>query len=113
MHYVKTGDGGRIAAVVEPPDIQEDWTDEEREAVWACYEDMIQMELPDDFDFDHIGRYSLADGGTLTDHGYEPPKETQAPDYEERITNVETRTDALETATDDMILLMADLIGGN
>ena len=35
------------------------------------------------------------------------------PTPEERLESVEKRTDALETTTDDMILLMADLIGGN
>ena len=34
------------------------------------------------------------------------------PTPEERIANVEQRTDALESTTDDMILLMADIIGG-
>ena len=36
------------------------------------------------------------------------PERTQ----EERLSKVEQRTDALESTTDDMILLMADLIGG-
>lgn len=31
---------------------------------------------------------------------------------EERLDKLEPRTDALEATTDDMILLMADLIGG-
>ena len=31
---------------------------------------------------------------------------------EERVNNVEQRTDALESANDDLILMMADLIGG-
>ena len=35
------------------------------------------------------------------------------PTQEERLESVEQRTDALESTTDDMILLMADLIGGN
>ena len=35
------------------------------------------------------------------------------PTPEERLESVEQRTDALESTTDDMILLMADLIGGN
>ena len=35
------------------------------------------------------------------------------PTPEERLSEVEQRTDALEYTTDDMILLMADLIGGN
>lgn len=35
------------------------------------------------------------------------------PTPEERLESVENRTDALESANDDMILLMAELIGGN
>lgn len=35
------------------------------------------------------------------------------PTPEERLDTVEQRTDALESTTDDMILIMADLIGGN
>ena len=31
---------------------------------------------------------------------------------EERVNNVEQRTDALESASNDLILMMADLIGG-
>ena len=34
------------------------------------------------------------------------------PTPEERLESVEKRTDVLESTTDDMILLMADLIGG-
>ena len=34
------------------------------------------------------------------------------PTPEERLSEVEQRTDALESTTDDMILLMADFIGG-
>ena len=34
------------------------------------------------------------------------------PTPEERLESLETRTDSLETTTDDMILLMAELIGG-
>lgn len=34
------------------------------------------------------------------------------PTAEERLNKLEPRTDALESTTDDMILLMADLIGG-
>ena len=40
----------------------------------------------------------------------EMPEPEPTPD--ERLYNVEQRTDALESTTDDMILLMADLIGG-
>ena len=35
-----------------------------------------------------------------------------APTSEERLDGVEKRTDALETTTDDMILMLADMIGG-
>ena len=37
----------------------------------------------------------------------------QEPTQDERLNSIEQRTDALESTTDDMILLMADLIGGN
>lgn len=40
----------------------------------------------------------------LTEQDFQP---------KDRLGEVEKRTDALETTTDDMILLMADLIGGN
>lgn len=35
------------------------------------------------------------------------------PQPEERLGQVEQRQDALETTTDDIILMMADLIGGD
>lgn len=35
------------------------------------------------------------------------------PTPEERLDKVEQRTDTLETITDDIVLMMADLIGGN
>ena len=35
------------------------------------------------------------------------------PTAEERLDKVEKRTDTLETTTDDIVLMMADLIGGN
>ena len=42
------------------------------------------------------------------------PEEVPEPEptAEERLDKLEPRTDALEDTTDDMILLMADLIGG-
>ena len=39
-------------------------------------------------------------------------EEMPEPTPEERLDKLEPRTDALEDTTDDMILLMADLIGG-
>ena len=43
----------------------------------------------------------------------EEAKIHREPTPEERLNSIEQRTDALESTTDDMILLMADLIGGN
>ena len=48
--------------------------------------------------------WNLAD-----DPVYPEPPETP----EERLDKVEQRTDTLETTTDDIVLMMADLIGGN
>lgn len=39
-------------------------------------------------------------------------EEMPEPTAEERLNKLEPRTDALEDTTDDMILMMADLIGG-
>lgn len=49
----------------------------------------------------------MAEALGLTEKDFMPK-----PCTEQRLDNVEQRTDALETTTDDMILLMADLIGG-
>ena len=43
----------------------------------------------------------------LSENDFQPQ-----PRPEQRLDEVEQRTDALETTTDDMILLMAELIGG-
>lgn len=43
----------------------------------------------------------------------DPVYPEQALTAEERLDNVEQRTDTLETTTDDIVLMMADLIGGN
>lgn len=45
----------------------------------------------------------------VDDHVYPEPEPTP----EERLDKVEQRTDTLETTTDDIVLMMADLIGGN
>lgn len=45
----------------------------------------------------------------VEDPVYPEPPETA----EERLDKVEKRTDTLETTTDDIVLMMADLIGGN
>lgn len=46
---------------------------------------------------------------TLTDDPVYPEPELSA---EERISNLETTTDELKSTSDDIILMMADLIGG-
>ena len=46
----------------------------------------------------------MMEAAGLTEQDFQP---------KDRLGEVEKRTDALETTTDDMILLMADLIGGN
>lgn len=47
---------------------------------------------------------------TLVD---DPVYSEPEPTPEERLDKVEQRTDTLETTTDDIVLMMADLIGGN
>ena len=44
---------------------------------------------------------------------YDPLYTEPEPTPEERLDKVEQRTDTLETTTDDIVLMMADLIGGN
>ena len=44
---------------------------------------------------------------------YDPVYTEPEPTPEERLDKVEQRTDTLETTTDDIVLMMADLIGGN
>ena len=44
---------------------------------------------------------------------YDPVYTEPEPTPEERLNKVEKRTDTLETTTDDIVLMMADLIGGN
>lgn len=64
-----------------------------------------------------VYRYKLVDGLVAqrtqaemdADYAARPAPE---PTTEERVNNVEQRTDALESANDDLILMMADLIGG-
>lgn len=69
------------------------------------------------YDERNVCRYKLVDGKVVErtqaemDADFDalpaPPLTT-----EERVNNVEQRTDALESANDDLILMMADLIGG-
>ena len=60
--------------------------------------DAIEKELNESFEFEKM-----------------PKDHDDSLSYEEIVEsmgNIESRTDALESTTDDMILLMADLIGG-
>ena len=64
-----------------------------------------------------IWRYKLVDGQPVERTAEEMDADYSArpappPTTEERMNNVEQRTDALESASDDIILMMADLIGG-
>lgn len=101
MHYIKTGDDNRVMAVFDPPEIPEEWTDEEKQAAMAYYDGMIQMDLPEDFDWEHIDRYGVNDDGTLTDYGYEPPPEPEDPDYPGRIETLENCMTALMEGIND------------
>lgn len=61
--------------------------------------DAIEKELNESFEFEKM-----------------PKDHDDSLSYEEIVEsmgNIKSRTDALESTTDDMILLMADLIGGN
>lgn len=43
---------------------------------------------------------------------YDPVYPTPEPTPEERISNLETTTDELKSTSDDIVLMMADIIGG-
>lgn len=62
----------------------------------------------------HVCRAVERDMTTEEEKSYTPAPPLPSPtyDYGQRIGSVEDRVNAIETTTDDMILLMADLIGG-
>ena len=68
------------------------------------------------FDFDPEWESEWAEGETEIKQAWklvdDPVYPDPEPTPEERISNLETTTDELKTTSDDIILMMADLIGG-
>ena len=60
--------------------------------------DEIEKELNDSFEFEQMPK--------------DPDESLSKEEIIETMGNIESRTESLESTTDDMILLMADLIGG-
>ena len=117
--YVKTDDADRITAINSDAFllstdgwvcIDEGWGDRYHHAQGNYLDKPLTDERG-------VYRYKLVDGLVAQrtqaemDADFDalpaPPLTT-----EERVHNVEQRTDALESANDDLILMMADLIGG-
>lgn len=84
---IDVGADGRIAGVRYPK--------------FAATGDTVVEKLPDG----ELADYRYVDGQYVYDPLPDPEPEPDAPTLEERV-------EVLETTTDDMILLMADLIGG-
>ena len=110
--YAKTNSGGYITAVNSSAFLPDTtgWLE-----IDSGYGDRYHHAQGNYFDkplYDERGicRYKLVDGKPVErtqeemDADYVPPE--QRPTTEQRV-------DALETTTDDIILMMADLIGGN
>lgn len=72
MTYLIKTINKRISVVFKPDAFDDSWKNEE-------YKDMIPMELPDDFDFEHIGRYSIDESNNLIDNGLEDPSKDEQP----------------------------------
>lgn len=72
----------------------------------------IEFDLPDGFDFARQRDYRIVDGGLL--HDPEPPTddEVEAARRAEFAETAPERIAALEASTDDVLLLVADMIGG-
>lgn len=81
------------------------------------YKPVVYTDMPTDAETGKHYESSLEESDTeiiqtwnlVDDHVYPEPEPTP----EERLDKVEQRTDTLETTTDDIVLMMADLIGGN
>lgn len=115
---VQTDDAGRVTAINSDAFVSGDgWTqiDEgEGDRYRHAQNNYLLEPLTDERG---VYRYKLVDGLVAQraqaemDADFDalpaPPLTT-----EERVNNVEQRTDALESANDDLILMMADLIGG-
>lgn len=115
---VRIDDAGRVTAINSNAFVSDNgWTqiDEGKGDIYHhAQNNYLQKPLMDERG---VYRYKLVDGLVAQrtqaemdadfDARPAPPLTT-----EERVNNVEQRTDALESANDDLILMMADLIGG-
>ena len=110
--YIKTDDTNRITAIDSSAFLSDTtgWTE-----IDSGYGDRFHHAQGNYFDkplYDERGicRYKLVDGKPVErtqeemDADYVPPEEKPT---------TEQRVDSLESTTDDIILMMADLIGGN
>ena len=109
--FVKLDDANRITAVNSSAFIlnQDGWTEIDRGYTQRHHHAQGNYFPQPIIDERGIYRYKLADGKPI-----ERPQEEMDADYvppEQRPTT-EQRVDALETTTDDIILMMAELIGG-
>lgn len=109
--FVKLDDANRITAVNSSAFIlnQDGWTEIDRGYTQRHHHAQGNYFPQPIIDERGIYRYKLADGKPIErtaeemDADYTPPE--QRPTTEQRV-------DALETTTDDIILMMAELIGG-
>lgn len=115
---VRIDDAGRVTAINSNAFVSDNgWTqiDEGKGDIYHhAQNNYLQKPLMDERG---VYRYKLVDGFVTRrtqaemDADFDalpaPPLTT-----EERVNNVEQRTDTLESANDDLILMMADLIGG-
>lgn len=95
MYYIQTFSDGRIMAVHE---ITDDLIEkiESVPEVSDFYKGMLKIELPEDFDWEHIDRYSVDESQNLIDNGYTPPEEPVPP------VPLETRVGVLEKTLSEM-----------
>lgn len=95
--YVQLDEGGRIVCSSEDG---------------ASVPGSVEFGLPDGFDFARQRDYRLVDGVLV--HDPEPPseEEVEAAMRAEFDETAPDRLSALEASTDDVLLLMADMIGG-
>ena len=74
IHNIQTDETGRI--LVSSSEFQ-------------CGENDIQIDLPDDFDFERQADYRIVDGALIYDPLPEPPEPEPMPTIEDRVADVE------------------------
>ena len=82
--------------------------DDEGNIIAEAWDETVEVQVPV---MDTVCRYATPEEEAEFERQREEMSEPE-PTAEERLDKLEPRTDALEDTTDDMILLMADLIGG-